>query len=185
MLQASRGSTRIGAAVAALLGADLVSQLGRLEVNRSYYLSTPNRVSGDTLGQGLLVHKLNFEPTRSDPLGDPIASLPATEPVAASPNPTNESCRRREARGLVDLSLRCPTPPRSPTPPPRATRSGPARRPRRIIGTFPARDLRGAPPGPEAIVYGEKITGYFAPATLSAQKTVSFVLSSSTPVDLP
>ena len=137
MLQASRGSTRIGAAVAALLGADLVSQLGRLEVNGSYYLSTPNRVSGDTLGQGLLVHKLNFEPTWSDPLGDPIASLPATEPVAAGPNPTNESCRRREARGLVDPSLRCPTPPRSPTPPPRATRSGPACRPRRDHRNLP------------------------------------------------
>jgi hypothetical protein len=58
-------------------------------VHGSYYLYMLNRVSGDTLGQGLLVHKLNFRPTRSNPLGDPIASLPTTEPVDAGPNPPN------------------------------------------------------------------------------------------------
>ncbi|HUA70231.1 MAG TPA: hypothetical protein VMA96_04100 [Solirubrobacteraceae bacterium] len=59
------------------------------KIGGAYYLYMLNRVSGDTLGQGLLVHKLNFGPSRSNPLGDPIASLPATEPVDAGPNPVN------------------------------------------------------------------------------------------------
>jgi len=60
-----------------------------LKLHGTYYLYTLNRVSGDTLGQGLLVHKLDFRPTWKNPLGDPIAGLPATEPTDAGPNPAN------------------------------------------------------------------------------------------------
>ncbi|HEY5317574.1 MAG TPA: hypothetical protein VIJ20_06310, partial [Solirubrobacteraceae bacterium] len=60
-----------------------------VRIGWTYYLYTLNRISGDTLGQGLLVHKLNFTPTWKNPLGDPIAGLPATEPTDAGPNPTN------------------------------------------------------------------------------------------------
>lgn len=58
------------------------------EVGGNYYLYTLNRVSGDTLGQGFLVHKLNW--TSANAL-DPLAGLPAMEQVDVGPNPTNPS----------------------------------------------------------------------------------------------
>ncbi len=59
------------------------------EIGGNYYLYTLNRVSGDALGQGLLVHKLNWASSSKYPFGDPIAALPAQEPVDAGPNPDN------------------------------------------------------------------------------------------------
>ena len=59
------------------------------QIDGSYYLYTLNRVSGDALGQGLLVHKLNWATSSKYPFGDPIAALPAQEPVDAGPNPDN------------------------------------------------------------------------------------------------
>ncbi len=59
------------------------------QIDGSYYLYTLNRVSGDALGQGLLVHKLNWATSSKYPFGDPVAALPAQEPVDAGPNPDN------------------------------------------------------------------------------------------------
>ncbi len=56
----------------------------------TYDLYTLNRVSGDALGQGLLVHKLNWTTSSKYPWGDPIQNLPAAEAVDAGPNPNNE-----------------------------------------------------------------------------------------------
>ncbi len=56
----------------------------------SYDLYTLNRVSGDALGQGLLVHKLDWATSSKYPWGDPIQNLPAAEAVDAGPNPNNE-----------------------------------------------------------------------------------------------
>jgi hypothetical protein len=59
------------------------------ETGGKYYLYTLNRVSGDSLGQGLLVHELNWTTSSKYPLGDPIQSLPVQESVDGGPNPDN------------------------------------------------------------------------------------------------
>ncbi len=56
----------------------------------AYDLYTLNRVSGDALGQGLLIHKLDWTTSSKYPWGDPIQNLPAAEAVDAGPNPNNE-----------------------------------------------------------------------------------------------
>jgi hypothetical protein len=273
----------------------------------TYYLYMLNRVSGDTLGQGLLVHKLSFRPTRSSPLGDPIASLPATEPVDAGPNPVNPvqgtlgyddavqpsgpatveligtaggglgggkvdiipnyqtnpsggvnisvsslapfsaitgdpggeivdiGTERAVSELTPNVSIHCaggdtsgpvingnggaeltgcltvnafgapgaqtvtlhqgdnlaafPEVPDTALVTDPATEGNPVgpglQAPDGVIGTFPARDVPGAPRHSTVLIYGEKIVNYFTPATLSAKKSVSYVLTSSTPVDLP
>jgi Collagen triple helix repeat (20 copies) len=60
------------------------------DIDGTYYLYMLNRVSGDSLGQGLLLYKLNWTPSSEYPWGDPIASLPTFEPVGEGPNPSNE-----------------------------------------------------------------------------------------------
>jgi hypothetical protein len=284
------------------------------KINGTYYLYMLNRVSGDTLGQGLLVHKLNFRPTSSNPLGDLIASLPATEPVDAGPNPTNPvqgtlgyddavqpsgpatvemappSTSGTTGTGLsggkvqvevvpnyqtnpsggvnisvsslapfsaitgdpggevVDIgtatavseltpnvSIHCaggdtngpvingnggaeltgcltvnafgasglqtvtlnpgdnlaafPEVPDTALVTDPATEGNPTgpglQAPDGVIGTFPAREVPGAPPHSTVLLYGEKIVNYWDPATINAKKSANFVLSSSTPVDLP
>ncbi len=60
------------------------------EVGGAWYLYMLNRVSGDSLGQGLLVYKLNWTPSSKYPWGDPIGELPKAEPVGEGPNPPNE-----------------------------------------------------------------------------------------------
>lgn len=60
------------------------------DIGGTYYLYMLNRVSGDSLGQGLLVYKLNWTPSREYPWGDPISQLPVSEPVGEGPNPANE-----------------------------------------------------------------------------------------------
>ena len=57
------------------------------EIGGQWYLYTLNRQSGDTLGQGLLVHKLDFTPTPSARYGDPLAGLAKQETVDLGPNP--------------------------------------------------------------------------------------------------
>ena len=265
------------------------------EIDGAYYLYMLNRVSGDTLGQGLLVHKLNFRPTRSEPLGDPIASLPATEPIDAGPNPVNPvqgtlgyddavqpagpataeqavlvpnyqtnpsggvtipvssiapfsgitgdpggevvdvgsatavneqtpnisihcaggddsgpvvngnggaeltGCVAVNAFGAVGLQTVAVKPGDNiaafPEVPNTALVTDPAtegnaagtglQAPDGVIGTFPARDVPGAPRHSTVLVYGEKIVNYYEPATLSASKKTSYALTSSTPVSLP
>jgi Collagen triple helix repeat (20 copies) len=59
------------------------------EIGGVYYLYTLNRVSGDSLGQGLLVHKLNWTTSAKYPWGDPIGELPLQEAVDGGPNPDN------------------------------------------------------------------------------------------------
>jgi hypothetical protein len=59
------------------------------DVGGTYYLYTLNRVSGDSLGQGLLVYPLNWTPSKQYPWGDPIKELPTAEPVDGGPNPDN------------------------------------------------------------------------------------------------
>jgi hypothetical protein len=59
------------------------------EVDGTYYLYTLNRVTGDSLGQGLLVHKLSWTTSATYPWGDPIGELPVQEPVDGGPNPAN------------------------------------------------------------------------------------------------
>ena len=284
------------------------------KVNGTYYLYMLNRVSGDTLGQGLLVHKLNFRPTRSNPLGDPIASLPATEPVDAGPNPVNPvqgtlgydaavqpsgpatveiappttggsagtglgagkaqlevvpNYQTNPSAGVnisvsslapfsaitgdpggevVDIgtasavseltpnvSIHCAGGDTSgpaingnggaeltgcltvnafgasglqtvtlnpgdniaafPEVPDTALATDPAtegdpvgpglQAPDGVIGTFPARDVPGAPRHSTVLIYGEKIVGYWDPATLSASKNTTYRLDSTNPVNLP
>lgn len=60
------------------------------DIGGTYYLYMLNRVSGDSLGQGLLVYKLNWTPSSAYPWGDPIGQLPVSEPVGEGPNPANE-----------------------------------------------------------------------------------------------
>jgi hypothetical protein len=275
-----------------------------LKVNGTYYLYTLNRVSGDTLGQGLLVHKLDWTPTAKYPLGDPIADLPATEPTDAGPNPTNPlqgtlgydsevqpsgpaaaeigtgasgqsivvpNYQSNPAAGVTigvstiapftnltgspggevvdigaasavstktpSISIHCaggddkgavingnggaeltgcvavnaygapatpyqtvtvtqgdniaafPEVPDTAEVTDPATEGNPAgpglQAPDGIIGTVPAWKVPGAPVDSKVIIYGEKIVNYYEPATLSASKSVSYTLSSTTPVDLP
>ncbi len=59
------------------------------EVGGTYYMYTLNRVSGDSLGQGMLVYPLNWTPSKQYPWGDPIKELPTAEPVDGGPNPGN------------------------------------------------------------------------------------------------
>ncbi len=59
------------------------------EIDGTYYLYTLNRVSGDSLGQGLLVYQLNWTPSKEFPWGDPIKELSTSEPVDGGPNPDN------------------------------------------------------------------------------------------------
>ena len=60
------------------------------EVGGKYYLYTLNRVSGDSLGQGLLVYEVNWSKAGTPfELGDPIKALPTEEPVDGGPNPAN------------------------------------------------------------------------------------------------
>jgi len=272
-----------------------------LKIHGTYYLYTLNRVSGDTLGQGLLVHKLDFAPTRKDRLGDPIASLPATEPVDAGPNPPNPiqgtlgyddevqpagpataeigtgepgqtiavpNYQTNPSGGVtigvssiapfsnltgapggevVDIGSNTAVSDKTPNitihcaggddsgtvingnagaeltgcltvnaygatgtqtvtvtqgdniaafpevpdtagvtdPATEGSQSGPGlQAPDGIIGTFPARDVPGAPANSKVIVYGEKIVNYYSPATVNAGKSTVFILG-STPVDLP
>ncbi len=265
------------------------------KIDGSYYLYMLNRVSGDTLGQGLLVHKLDFRPTRSNPLGDPIASLPATEPVDAGPNPVNPvqgtlgyddavqpsgpataeaavtapNYQTNPAGGVTisvssiapfsgitgdpggevvdigsasavseltpNVSIHCaggdtsgpvidgnggaeltgcvavnafgapgvqtvavkagdniaafPEVPNTALVTDPATEGNPTgpglQAPDGVIGTFPARDVPGAPRHSTVLIYGEKIVNYWDPATLSASKKTTYVLNSSTPVNLP
>ncbi len=268
-----------------------------LEIRGSYYLYTLNRVSGDTLGQGLLIHKLDFSPSRSNPLGDPIADLPATEPTDAGPNPVNPAqgtlgyddlvqpagpaqaeaavkvpnYQSNPAGGvtipvssiapfsnltgspggtvvdigpygtavstkIANVTIHCAGGDDSgavingnggaeltgcvavnadgvsgmlqtvsvklgdniaafPEVPDTAMVTDPAtegsqtgtglRAPDGVIGTFPSQDVARAPRGSTVFIYGEKIVNYYTPATLSAKKSVSYTLSSSTPVNLP
>jgi len=271
-------------------------------VNGSYYLYMLNRVSGDTLGQGLLVHKLSFRPRRSNPLDDPIASLPATEPVDAGPNPTNPiqgtlgyddavqpsgpataeigtgatgqsitvpNYRINPAGGVkigvssvapfsaitgdpggevVDIGSNRAVSEKTPNitihcaggdtsgpvvngnggaeltgcvtvnafgatgtqtvtvtqgdniaafsevpdtaevtdPGTEGNPVGPGlQAPDGVIGTFPARDVPGAPRRSTVVIYGEKIVNYFTPATLSASKSVTYTLNSTAGGNLP
>ena len=59
------------------------------------------------------------------------------------------------------------------------------RAPDGVIGTFPAREVPGAPRHSTVLVYGEKIVNHFTPATLVGKSSVSFPLNSSTPISLP
>ena len=264
-------------------------------VHGTYYLYMLNRVSGDTLGQGLLVHKLDFRPTRSNPLGDPIASLPATEPVDAGPNPVNPAqgtlgyddavqpagpataeaavtvpnYQTNPSGGVTipvstiapfsnltgspggevvdigsntavsdetpNISIHCaggddsgtvidgnggaeltgcvtvnaygatgtqivnvkagdniaafPEVPNTALvtdPATEGNATGPGlQAPDGVIGTVPAREVPGAPRDSTVFIYGEKIVNYWEPATLSAKKSVTYTLNSSTPVNLP
>ncbi|MGO9898710.1 MAG: hypothetical protein ACLP0J_03205 [Solirubrobacteraceae bacterium] len=266
-----------------------------LKLHGTYYLYTLNRVSGDTLGQGLLIHELDFRPTRRDPLGDPIANLPASEPTDAGPNPVNPAqgtlgydavvqpagpavaessvlvpnYQTNPAGGvtipvfsiasfsnltgspggtIVDIgpnggavstrtanvTIHCAggddsgpvidgnggaeltgclavnpegvngTPqavsvklgdkiaafPEVPDtaevtdPKTEGNETGPGlQAPDGIIGTFPAREVAGAPRRSKVIIYGEKIVGYYAPATVAGASSVT--LSASTGATIP
>ena len=57
--------------------------------NGTYDLYTLNRISGDSLGQGLLIHQLNWATSSKYPYGDPVQNLPAQEQVDSGPNPVN------------------------------------------------------------------------------------------------
>jgi len=272
-----------------------------IKIHGTYFLYTLNRVSGDTLGQGLLVHKLSFTPTRQNELGDPIAALPATEPTDAGPNPTNPlegtlgydsevqpagpataeigtgvggqsitvpNYQTNPSAGVTigvssiapfsnltgspggevvdigshaavsdatpNITIHCaggddsgtvingnggaeltgcvtvnaygasgtqtvtvtqgdniaafPEVPDTAEVTDPATEGNPTgpglQAPDGIIGTFPAREVSGAPRHSKVIIYGEKIVNYYEPATLSAKKSVSYALG-STAVNLP
>ncbi len=263
-----------------------------LRIHGDYYLYTLNRVSGDTLGQGLLVHRLDFHPTRRDPLGDPISNLPATEPTDAGPNPVSpvqgtlgyddvtQPAGPAVAEGSVlvpnyqtnpagavnipvssiapfsnltgspggtvvdigpygiavstklpNVTIHCaggsatgssagngpeltgcvtvnaygasgvqtvqvaqgdniaafpevPDTAEVTDPATEGNEAGPGlQAPDGIIGTFPAREVAGAPRGSKVIVYGEKIVGYYAPATVAGSASV--VLGASTGTTIP
>ncbi|MGA2012814.1 MAG: hypothetical protein ABSH51_20080 [Solirubrobacteraceae bacterium] len=273
-----------------------------MKVGGGYDLYTLNRVSGDTLGQGLLVHRLDFQRTRANPFGDPIASLPASEPVDAGPNPVNPAqgalgyddaiqpsgpataeigngqpgetlfvpnyqsnpaggvnigvsslapfsaitgdpggevvdigTRPAVSTETANITIHCaggdtsgpvvdanggaeltgcvavdaagaaglqtvtvtqgdniaafPEVPDTAEVTDPATEGNPVgsglQAPDGIIGTFPAREVPGAPRSSTVVIYGEKIVDYFDPATLAGAKSVAYTLTAATPIDLP